>query len=385
MIRGELLVDEGDPFTNLSLKKSISKIRSRNIFSKVDSNVAKGSKPDLKIINLQVEEKPTGEISAGAGIGTNGGSFAFSIRENNWLGEGKNVAFNVEVDEESLKGSVNYVNPNYNFLGNSLSYSLNSTSNDKPDQGFENTILGASVGTSFEQYKDVYAKLGLSATYDDLRTLDSASASLKKQSGEFTELSANYGFSFDKRNRSFMPTDGSIISFEQSLPLYADKSFIDNTFASSFYQSFSENLIGVSKFYVSAVNGLGGEDVRLSKRKNLSTKRLRGFQKGKTGPVDGSDHIGGNYAAAINFEAQLPKFLPESSNTDVGLFLDFGNIWGVDYDGSIDETNKIRSSTGVAANWISPLGPMTFILSTNLSKASSDKTESFNFNLGTTF
>ena len=78
-----------------------------------------------------------------------------------------------------------------------------------------------------------------------------------------------------------MPTDGSIISFEQSLPLYADKSFIDNTFASSFYQSFSENLIGVSKFYVSAVNGLGGEDVRLSKRKNLSTKRLRGFQKGK--------------------------------------------------------------------------------------------------------
>ena len=385
VIRGELLVDEGDPFTNLSLKKSISKIRSRNIFSKVDSNVAKGSKPDLKIINLQVEEKPTGEISAGAGIGTNGGSFAFSIRENNWLGEGKNVAFNVEVDEESLKGSVNYVNPNYNFLGNSLSYSLNSTSNDKPDQGFENTILGASVGTSFEQYKDVYAKLGLSATYDDLRTLDSASASLKKQSGEFTELSANYGFSFDKRNRSFMPTDGSIISFEQSLPLYADKSFIDNTFASSFYQSFSENLIGVSKFYVSAVNGLGGEDVRLSKRKNLSTKRLRGFQKGKTGPVDGSDHIGGNYAAAINFEAQLPKFLPESSNTDVGLFLDFGNIWGVDYDGSIDETNKIRSSTGVAANWISPLGPMTFILSTNLSKASSDKTESFNFNLGTTF
>ncbi len=385
VIRGELLIDEGDPFTNLSLNKSVSKIKSRNIFNQVKSEIENGSKPDLKIINIEVEEKPTGEISAGAGVGTDGGSFAFAVRENNWLGEGKNVAFNIEVDEESLKGSINYVNPNYNFLGNSLSYSLSSTSNDKPDQGFENTIIGASVGTSFEQYKDVFTKIGLSASYDDLQTLDSASASLKKQSGEFSEIAVNYGFSYDKRNRSFMPTDGSIISFDQSVPLYADKSFIDNTFASSIYKSFNENLIGASKFYLAAVNGLGGEDVRLSKRKNLSTKRLRGFQKGKTGPVDGSDHIGGNYAAAINFEAQLPKFLPESSNTDVGLFLDFGNIWGVDYDGTIDDSNKIRSSTGIAANWISPLGPMTFILSTNLSKASSDKTESFNFNLGTTF
>ena len=87
----------------------------------------------------------------------------------------------------------------------------------------------------------------------------------------------------------------------------------------------------------------------------------------------------------LNFEANLPKFLPESYNTDVGLFLDFGNVWGVDYDDSIDDSNKIRSSTGAAASWISPIGPMTFVFSTNISKASTDETESFNFNLGTTF
>ena len=81
----------------------------------------------------------------------------------------------------------------------------------------------------------------------------------------------------------------------------------------------------------------------------------------------------------------MPNILPESTNTDIGLFLDIGNVWGVDYDDSIDDSNKIRSSTGVAASWLSPLGPMTFILSTNISKASTDTTESFNFNLGTTF
>ena len=88
----------------------------------------------------------------------------------------------------------------------------------------------------------------------------------------------------------------------------------------------------------------------LSKRKSVSTKRLRGFEKGKVGPVDGSDHIGGNYVTVLNLEANLPNFLPDKSNTDVSFFLDFGNVWGVDYDDSIDESNKIRSSTGIAAN-----------------------------------
>ena len=77
--------------------------------------------------------------------------------------------------------------------------------------------------------------------------------------------------------------------------------------------------------------------------------------------------------------------MPENSNADVGLFLDFGNVWGVDYDSSIDDSNKLRSTTGVALNWISPLGPMSFVLSQNITKADTDKTESFRFNLGTTF
>ena len=385
VVRGELLVDEGDPFTNLRLDKSIAKIKSRNIFNTVESKIKTGSSPDLRIVDINVEEKPTGEISAGLGVGTNGGSLAFTVKENNWLGEGKNITFDIDINEESLRGTMSYIDPNYNFMGNTLGYSFSSTSNDKPNQGYENTLVNASVFTNFEQFKDLYADLGLSISYDDLRTLDSASASLKKQSGNFTELAADYGFTYDKRNRSFMPTAGTITSFSQGLPLYADKSFISNTFSSSAYKTIDENIVGAAKIFLTAVNGLGGDDVRLSKRKNLSSKRLRGFELGKVGPVDGNDHVGGNYAAALNFEANLPNLLPESSNTDVGLFLDFGNVWGVDYDGSIDESNKLRSSTGIAASWRSPLGPMTFVFSTNLSKASTDKTESFNFNLGTTF
>ena len=295
VIRSELLIDEGDPFTQLGLDKSIANIKSRNIFSSVNPKVADGASSNLKIIDISVEEKSTGEISAGAGVGTNGGSFAFSIKENNWLGEGKSLGFDLDVNADSIKGTFNFTDPNYDFLGNSIDYFVLSSSNDKKDQGYENSLTSAGISTRFEQYKDLYASIGLAASYDDLRTQSTATESLKKQSGNFKELALNYGFTSDKRNRSFMPTSGSILSFNQSLPLYADRSFISNSFAASTYKTFSEDVIGASKFLFSAINGLGSDDVRLSKRKSLSTTKLRGFKKGQVGPIDGNNHIGGNY------------------------------------------------------------------------------------------
>ena len=104
-----------------------------------------------------------------------------------------------------------------------------------------------------------------------------------------------------------MPTDGSITSFNQSLPIYADKKFVANTFTTSHYSSLNNDIVGAAKLYLSSINGLGEDDVRLSKRRYISEKRLRGFERGKVGPVDGNDHIGGNYAAAINLETALPN------------------------------------------------------------------------------
>ena len=385
VIRGELILDEGDPFSRLNLEKSIANIKSRNIFRAVKYEVTDGSKSNLKQIDISVEERPTGEISAGAGIGTTGGSFAIGVSENNWLGSGKSVSFDLEVDKESFTGTLNYNDPNYDFLGNSINYSISSQTNDKPDQGYENSLISAEVGTSFEQYKDVFLSLGLNASHDDLRTTSTASTSLKEQEGTYNEVSGSYGFSYDTRDRSFNPTSGSILSFGQSLPIYADKSFIANSITASRYTSLNEDVIGVGKLFISTINGLGSDDVRLSKRKGLSTKRLKGFKKNKIGPVDNGDYVGGNYVAALNLEANLPTILPENTNVDIGAFLDFGNVWGVDYDSSIDDSNKIRSSTGLVANWMSPIGPMNFVLAQDLSKAETDQTQRFTFNLGTTF
>ena len=385
VIRGELELDEGDPFTELGLDKTIANLKSRKLFKTVEKEVEDGSSKDLKVINIRVEEQPTGEISAGAGIGTNGGSFAFNVKENNWLGEGKKVGLEFELSEESIKGELSYVDPNYDLLGNAITYKLANITNDRPNQGYENSLFIASIGTGFEQYKDIFTNIGVTLSHDDLRTDSSASNSLKKQKGEFSEISAEYGLTFDQRNRSFMPTDGFLTRFSQSIPIYADKPFIGNTFLTSNYHSFNENFVGAAKFYLDTIHGLNDEDVRISKRRSLSSNRLRGFEKGKVGPIDGEDHVGGNYAVALNLEASLPNLLPDNTNADVGLFLDFANVWGVDYDSTIDDSNKLRTSTGVAMNWISPVGPMSFVLATNLSKASTDVTQTFNFQLGTSF
>jgi outer membrane protein insertion porin family len=384
VIRAELLLDEGDPFNVLKLDKSIAKLQSRNIFSEVKKKVINGSEKDQKIIELLVEEKPTGEISAGAGIGTNGGSIAFSVKENNWLGRGIAVSTNLDLTAEKFGGGISVKDPNYNYSGNSINYFIQNTQTDKTSAGYKNNVISAGVGTGFEQYKNIYLSPQIVYSLDNLKVQSSASAALKKQKGTFSDLSFNYGIAYDARDRAFAPTDGYFSNFNQSLPIYADASSIQNSYSFSMYESFSKNLLGSFKFYGAAINGLS-DDVRLSKRLKLSNTMLRGFKSGKLGPQDGTDFVGGNYAVASNFELALPNLLPESTKTDIGLFLDVGNLWGIDYDQTISNSNDLRSSYGINTSWTSPVGPMVFTFARTLAKATTDITEGFNFRLGTTF
>ena len=153
-----------------------------------------------------------------------------------------------QLTQSLYQGTINYTDPNYNFLGNSLNYFVSSTQNDKPDQGYENTLFAAGINTSFEQYKDIYTNLGVSVCHDDLTTLESASAYLKKQSGSFSELLGSYGITKDTRNRAFMPTSGSIVSFNQSLPIFADKQAISNTFRATKYKSITNDVVGAENY-----------------------------------------------------------------------------------------------------------------------------------------
>ena len=123
----------------------------------------------------------------------------------------------------------------------------------------------------------------------------------------------------------------------------------------------------------------------ISKRLTVPSYKLRGFQRGKVGPVDNNDYVGGNHVSSLNLSATLPTLVQGLDNLDVGVFFDAANVWGVDYDSSIDDKSTVRSSAGVALNLMTPIGPLSFSFANALSKASTDKTETFRFNLGTQF
>ena len=385
VIRSALIIDEGDPYSTLLVNKSINEIKARNIFGKVQHEILPGSSADLKVLHIKVEEKATGEIMAGAGIGTQGTSFQFAVKENNWLGKGIKLESSINLSDEKVSGDIFIVNPNYNYSGNAVNVGVDVSSTDRStSSGFESSRTGFQLGTSFEQYQNFYISPRITAAYEDIEVDSTASSAVQKMDGTFLNADLGYTITLDKRNQSFKPTQGYRTSFIQTLPIIQDSSSILNGLDVSVYHDFSEDIIGSIKFYGRSINGID-DDVRLTNRLYLPRSKLRGFNTYKVGPKDGDDYIGGNYITAVGAEAQLPNLLPESYRTDFSLFLDTGNIWGVDYNDSLDETNKFRSSIGLSANVFTTIGPLSFTLAQSITKATNDETESFNFRLGTSF
>ena len=388
VIRNKLIVDEGDPYNKLLFNKSINEVKSLGIFKSVTSDIENGSDPNTKIVNISIEEKPTGELSLGAGFGTDGGVIGGSLTEKNFLGKGIILDTDLKFSTDGVKGRITYAKPNFNYSDNTLFTSVKSTTQDSlSTYGYKITSAGLSIGTEYEQYENLFFRPELSFTQEDLTTNSSASSSLKKQEGSYSDFYFNYGLTYDSRDASYNPTKGNIISFSQDLPVYATDNEIKNTFIYTKYKTLNvtNDMVGKASLYLSSVSSIDGSDVRISKRAQVPSSRLRGFEKGKIGPIDNGDFVGGNYASSLNLSTNLPSLLSTVENIDFSYFVDIANVWGIDYDGGIDDSNQIRSSTGIAIDYLSPIGPMNFSFTQPITKKSSDKTEVFRFNLGTSF
>ena len=383
VIRNTLIVDEGDPFNKLLFEKSIQNVKAKNIFKSVDYEIS-AFDDSSKVINITVEEKPTGEIFAGAGTGTVGTTISGGIKENNYLGLGIKLDTNLILTEDSIKGKFSVLNPNFKNSDKSIKTLLESSTNDfMSGSGYKTSRTGFIVGTGFEQMDDLFVNLDLSNFYEDLETSSTASDIVKKQEGNYIENLLSYSISYNKLNQNFQPSDGFLNKFSQTLPIYSDDLSIENSFNTAGYHSVNDNLILSAKFLLKTINSLE-DNVRVSKRVFIPGNLLRGFESGKIGPKDGSQYIGGNYAAALNFSSTLPNIFYENEDLDFNLFLDLANVWEVDYNDNLD-SNKIRSATGIALNWFSPVGPMTFSYAVPITEAETDITEKFRFQIGTSF
>jgi len=385
VIRNQFIVDEGDPFSEILVKKSINNIKSLNFFRSVSSKIENNDNNKTRTINIIVEEKPTGEIYAQAGTGTSGSSVGFGIKENNFLGNGIGLDTNFELSSDSFKGKFSVTNPYFNNSDKSLYVSAEATENDNYQTfGYKTNRKGVSIGTNFEYLNDFYLGINNSNFYEVIETNSTASTQQQAQEGNYWDSFIKLNMDYDKRNQKFQTSSGFKSFYSLDLPIISDTNTIKNYYNYSHYFDFFEKNFSSISFHLQTANSLNNKNIKLSERVVLPSSRLRGFEAGRVGPKDGDDFIGGNYAYSINFTSNVPNVLEESQNLDFLIFADAADIWGVDYNSSI-KGDGIRSSIGVALDWMSPVGPMNFSLAYPVTKNTGDKTESFRFNLGTSF
>ena len=386
VIRNQLELDEGDPFSEILAKKTENNIKSLNFFKSVNTQILNGENLNSKIINFKVSEKPTGEVMAGAGGGTEGGTLFFGVKENNYLGRGLSVDANASISAETFKGKFSVLNPNFKNSDKSTFFNIQAIEIDQlKDFGYKTNRTGFELGTGFEYLKDLNLNLSTSTFVEKIETDSTASTRQKSQAGNYLDTFAKFNFDLDKRYQKFKTSEGYRSNYNIQIPIISDTNTLTNSYNYKIYSELFENQISSFSFFVKTATSISGDDVKLTERLSMPSNKLRGFVRGKVGPKDGNDYIGGNFVTSVNLQTSVPILFENSQNLDAVVFLDAANIWGVDYDSSIDDASKVRSSIGIGVDYLTVVGPLSFSLSQVISKSDNDAEETFRFNLGTTF
>ena len=386
VIRNQLVIDEGDIYNEILEKKSENNLKSLNFFKNVKLESKDGDQQGSKIIDIYIEEKPTGEISAGAGFGTSGGSITAGIKENNYLGKGLALNTNLTISNDSLQGLFSVNNPNFNNSNKSLYATIEASEFDRLTlSGYKNNKTGFVYGTDFEYLDDLFVGLGNSNYYEKIETNSNASETQKKQEGDYWDSFLKFNLFYDKRNQKFKTSKGFFNSYKSNVPLISESNTFTNSFETKYFTELYEGNISTFSIFLKSAKSITNDNIKLSERLFVPSKKLRGFERGKIGPIDGSTYVGGNYLTSLNFTSTLPYLLENSESLDLLFFIDAVNLWGVDYNTSLDNKDNINSSLGIGIDYFSPIGPLSFSFAQPLTKNSSDITETFRFNIGTSF
>jgi outer membrane protein insertion porin family len=388
VVRDSLIISEGDILNISKIKKSIDNIDSKNFFKKTDYKITDSDlQKNSKDLNLYVKEQPTGSLSAGIGYGSSGGLLEGSINERNFLGKGIDLNFTGRLASEKVSGVFSYIDPNFMNSEKELANYFFSETDDYSNAGYKSKRIGDRLGTRYEIFEDIYLRPFGILQFDKLETNSNASSLLRSRDGNFTTTTLGFNLLADFRNSKNLPTSGSLSFFDQSYAtLISDVPTIQTSVGSTFYQELiNEKFIGSAKLKLSNVTAFDNKDIKLSDRLFASASDLRGFEARGVGPIDSGSHVGGNYLAVLNLKSTFPNPIPDILRPKSYLFYDIGNIWGVDYSDVVSESSNLRTSTGIALDVTTPIGPLSFTYSIPLSKASTDKEQRFLFNIGSSF
>lgn len=397
VVRNRFRVVEGDPFNPREIRESAERVRALGYFSNADVNAREGSTPDQVVIDVDVEEQPTGSLSFGASYSVDSGAaFTIGFSERNFLGRGQTISVDLNTASSSQSGTFRFVEPN--LLGRDLAFGLDLgyVTTDSNNSTFDTRRINFTPSLTFPVSQNGRLRVYYTLEQNKVFGVDNATASqllINDENLETQTTSAiGYNYSFDTRRTGLNPDAGVVLRFGQEFAgLGGDAEYIRTTAllgAETKAWNGDVTLRGILEGGIH--HSLGGTNSTVLDRFRHSNSQLRGFSSNGIGPYDDGDHLGGNYYAYARLEADFPLGLPEEYGITGGLFLDAGSVWGLDdnnngHGGFIDDDFALRATVGFSIFWDTPLGPLRFNFSQPLKEEANDDTRSFDLTISTQF
>ncbi len=394
VVRNRFRVVEGDPFNPREIRESAERIRALGYFSNAEVNAREGTSSDQVVIDVDVEEQPTGSLSFGASYSADSGvAFAVGFSERNFLGRGQTIAVDLNTASSSQSSTFRFVEPN--LLGRDLSFglSLGYVTTDSDNSTFDTRRINFSPSLSFPVSENGRLQVYYSLEENKVLNVDDTTASQllinDEALGAQMTSAVGYNYSFDTRRTGLNPDAGVVLRFGQEYAgLGGDSEYIRTTALLGAETKVWNDEVTVRGILEGGVHhSLNGTTSTVLDRFTHSSSQLRGFSSNGIGPYDSGDHLGGNYYAYARLEADFPVGLPEEYGITGGLFLDAGSVWGLDDDlaGTIDDSFDLRATIGFSVFWDTPLGPLRFNFSQPLQESLNDDTRSFDLTISTQF
>ncbi len=394
VIRREFRIVEGDPFNTSKLRRTRQRIQNLGFFKTVDIKTLPGDSPDKTIIQVDVEEQSTGELTFGLGFSTAEGPLGdVNIRERNLLGTGQDIRAGVSLSGRRTQVDVSYTDPYFLDKELAAGVDLFRITLQRRESSFEEENLGGGVRAGYDISEYLRQTWRYTLSRNKIDNVDNdASLAIQQQEGTTLESVIGQELIYDRRDSRFDPMEGYYIRFRNDIAgLGGDVRYIRPRLGAGYYLPLGDELVLGVVGEIGHVHGLG-EDVRITDAFIVGGSTLRGFETAGIGPRDAKtdDALGGNRFVTGSVEFSFPLPLPDEYPLRGRVFSDFGSLDSSDAENSANiniegDDPSLRLSAGAGVTWRSPFGPLAIDIALPVLKEEFDKEEFFRFSVGTQF
>ncbi|HLI14048.1 MAG TPA: outer membrane protein assembly factor BamA [Alphaproteobacteria bacterium] len=391
VIRRELQFAEGDAFSTQKIEESRRRLKNLGFFEQSDISNTPGSQPDTTIVNVDVKEKPTGQVSVGAGYSTTDGAIGdFGIEEKNFLGRGQDVSaqFAISFRTQQINGS--FTDPYFMDTNITAGVDIFKILTDyTTEAGYKQSTTGGTLRAGYSIIDDLTQTWHYTIRQDTIGiTTNTPSQFIAQQSGSAVTSQIGQLLMYDKRDDRLDPTSGYFWSIGNDFAgLGGSVRYLRNKVTAGDYYPIADQWVASLTGEAGYIQKLG-KPIRIVDSFFLGGDNLRGFRTAGVGPRDAStgDALGGREYFTSTADLSFPLGLPKEFGIVGHVFTDVGTLTLVDEKGpNVQDTGSIRASAGVGIAWKSPFGPIRVDIAKPYLKENFDRTQLFRFSFGTRF